>query len=289
MRVLITGVQGFIGQHLARSLSDSGHTVSGTFHRTGEPARRHPPCPTRLYHMSLERRQFSIEFNRFDVLVHLAYDPRRGHSDTNYEGTVRLAEAAARNGIRRQVFASSYSARADAISEYGRTKYRLERYFQDSGYEICRPGLVLGNGGVAARLVSAVKLFPILPLPSGGTGEIPFISITVLCDAIRHILERPKDKEHNLFSRHFTTLSQLVRAMRKVVCHRSGIVVVPIPPPLMLLGLQFMELLRVPTPLNANNLQGFLRNQRRLHESALERLGIRSETLLEAVEAANLQ
>ena len=288
MRILITGVLGFIGQHLARSLSNSGHTVAGTFH-TPRQAAQHASYLTALYNMSLEEPQFGIDFSQFDVIIHLACDQRSGRSDTNYKGTVRLAEAAAGNGITRQVFVSSYSARADAISEYGRTKYRLERYFRDGGYEIFRPGLVLGNGGTAARIVRAVKISPILPLPSGGWGEIPFISIAALCDAIRQILERPRDREHNLFSRHFTTLDQLVRTIRKVVCKGSGVVVVPIPAPLMLLGLQFAEILRLPTPLNADNLKGFLRNQRRLHESALEELGVKSETLLEAVEAANLQ
>jgi NADH dehydrogenase len=239
--------------------------------------------------MSLEEPQFEIDFSHFDVIVHLACDPRSGRSDTNYKGTVRLAEAAARDRIARQVFVSSYSARADASSEYGQTKYRLERYFSDCGYEIFRPGLVLGNGGTAARIVKAVKVSPILPLPSGGTGEIPFISIATLCEAIRRILERPRGREHNLFSRHFTTLDQLVRTIRKVVCKGSGVVVVPIPAPLMLLGLQFAKILRLPTPLSADNLKGFLRNQRRLHESALDGLGVKSETLLEALEAANLQ
>jgi NADH dehydrogenase len=242
-----------------------------------------------LYQMSFEEPRFEIDFDRCDAVVHLACDRRSGRSDINYRGTVRLAEAAARNGVTRQVFVSSYSARADATSEYGRTKYRLESYFRDAGYEISRPGLVLGNGGTAARIVRAVKVCPILPLPGGGTGEIPFISIAALCGAIRRILERPGDKEHNLFSRHFTTLDQLVRTIRKVVCKDSGVVVVPIPALLMLLGLRFVEMLRLPSPVSVDNLKGFLRNQRRLHESALAALGVKSETLLEALEAANLQ
>jgi hypothetical protein len=61
------------------------------------------------------------------------------------------------------------------------------------------------------------------------------------------------------------------------------------PATLMLKGLQLGELLRLPIPINADNLKGFIRNQERLHESTLDALGIKSEALIEAVEAADLQ
>src|SRR5262249_28223736 len=156
------------------------------------------------YQMSLDDQQPYIDLSAFDAVVHLAFDMRKGQSDTNYKGTIRLVEAAKRSGVIRQIFVSSYSARPDAISEYGQVKYRLERYFIDAGYEIIRPGLVLGNGGIVARITHALKVLPIIPLPSGGAGEIPFISIGVLCEAMLQILDHPGNKEHNLFSRHFT-------------------------------------------------------------------------------------
>jgi nucleoside-diphosphate-sugar epimerase len=287
MRVLITGAGGFIGQHLASSLSQAGASVSGTFH-TASKGLAHANWLTGLYQMSLDDPQLCIDWSAFDVVVHGAFDLRKGQSNTNYKGTIRLVEAAKRSGVTRQIFISSYSARSDAISEYGQVKYRLERYFIDAGYEIIRPGLVLGNGGIVARITRALKVLPIIPLPSGGAGEIPYISIDVLCKAIGQILDHPGNKEHNLFSRHFTSLRLLVQTIREVVWRSRDAIIFPIPATLMLHGLQLVEILRLPIPVTTDNLKGFIQNQARLHESTLEGLGIRSETLSEAVEAAHI-
>jgi NADH dehydrogenase len=229
-----------------------------------------------------------IDFSNIDVLVHLAYDLRTGRSDTNYSGTVRLLKAARANKVARQLLVSSYSARPDATSEYGRTKHRLEQAFRDHGYEILRPGLVLGNGGIVARIVKSVKTLPVIPLPSGGTGEVPFISIAALCEAVKTIVASRQGTEYNLFAQHFTSLSLLVRAIHSAVCRRPRILTVPMPAPLLLSALQLMEACRLPLPLKADNLKGFLGNQARVHESSLDALGLKSETLLEAVVAASL-
>jgi nucleoside-diphosphate-sugar epimerase len=242
-----------------------------------------------LYHMSLDGESSHIDFPAFDIVIHLAFDLRKGRSDTNYEGTMRIAEAAHQGRVSRQLFVSSYSARPDAISEYGQVKFRLESYFIDMGYEIVRPGLVLGNGGIVARILSALKVSPIIPLPSGGKGEVPFISIVVLCEAMRKIVEHPGSREHNLFSQHFTSLKLLVQTLQEVVCKSWNTLLVPMPATLMLKGLQLMELLQLPIPINADNLKGFIQNQERLHESTLDALEVKSEALIEAVKAANLQ
>jgi NADH dehydrogenase len=200
-----------------------------------------------------------------------------------------MMEAAASSHVARQLFVSSYSAREDAASEYGRTKHRLERVFKERGYEVLRPGLVLGNGGIVARLVKCVKHLPVIPVPKYGAGEVPFISITALCHAIGTILNRPAAAEHNLFSQRFTSLDGLVRAIHAAVAERRVLLVVPVPARVVLVGLQCIEMLRIPVPLTVDNLKGFVRNQRRVHESTLDALGLKSETLTEAIEAASLR
>src|SRR5262245_39953176 len=98
MRILITGAGGFIGQHLARSLSKAGYSVAVTFHTAPKGIEHVKNWLTGLYQMSLDDQQPYIDLSAFDAVVHLAFDMRKGQSDTNYKGTIRLVEAAKRSG-----------------------------------------------------------------------------------------------------------------------------------------------------------------------------------------------
>src|SRR6266511_4375276 len=81
------------------------------------------------------------------------------------------------------------SARPDAISAYGRTKFLAEQELLSlDGLRIIilRPGLVVGPGGhgLFGRLVSSVMKLPLVPLPDGGRGLIQPIQVDDLCEAI---------------------------------------------------------------------------------------------------------
>jgi UDP-glucuronate 4-epimerase len=134
MRLLITGVAGFIGSHLARRLADRGDTLVGLddFDET-------------LYPASLHRRNLATVADRLrfvegdildgglveklvgdkpDVVVHLGAlagvrpsiaQPKR-YQRVNIEGTLNLLEACRAAGVKRFVFASSssvYGARSN--------------------------------------------------------------------------------------------------------------------------------------------------------------------------------
>src|SRR6185437_10369822 len=124
MRIFITGVSGYLGSSLAQYLTAQGHTISGSSRRT-------PANP-----------------DRADIVIHAAHDFTRGAMDRNLELTHAAFASAKKCGVKRQIFLSSYSARADAESEYGQTKYRLEQTFLDAGETVLRLGLVIGNGGL---------------------------------------------------------------------------------------------------------------------------------------------
>ncbi len=128
MKILLTGVAGFIGSHLAARLGARGDTLVGldNFDET-------------LYPAALHRRNLAlvdkrVEFHegdfvdaalvdhlfaqqRFDVVVHLGAlagvrpslsQPKR-YQRVNIEGTLNLLEACRAHGVRRFVFASSSS------------------------------------------------------------------------------------------------------------------------------------------------------------------------------------
>ena len=128
MQLLLTGVAGFIGSHLAARLGARGDTIVGldNFDETLYPAA--------LHRRNLGEVQRWVDFvegdildgplverlftqHRFDVVVHLGAlagvrpslaQPKR-YQRVNIEGTLELLEACRVHGVRRFVFASSSS------------------------------------------------------------------------------------------------------------------------------------------------------------------------------------
>jgi len=147
MRYLVTGAAGFIGSHLAESLSDQGHDVVGV------------DCFTDYYDVELKEENASgldvrrvdlardpVDLEGVDGVFHLAGQPGvrsfgdvfETYLDRNVLASQRLFEAAARNGVR-VVFASSSSIYGEAevyptaedviprpVSPYGITKLACE-------------------------------------------------------------------------------------------------------------------------------------------------------------------
>jgi UDP-glucuronate 4-epimerase len=128
MKLLVTGVAGFIGAHLCTRLGARGDTVVGVdnFDETLYPAALHrrnlsliaPPIDFTegdFLDATLVERLFAR--HRFDVVVHLGAlagvrpslaEPER-YQRVNVGGTVGLLEACRRHGVARFVFASSSS------------------------------------------------------------------------------------------------------------------------------------------------------------------------------------
>jgi UDP-glucuronate 4-epimerase len=128
MKVLLTGVAGFIGSHLAARLGARGDDILGVdnFDETLYPAALHKRnlqlverwvdfVEGDFVDAALVERLFTT--NRFDVVVHLGAlagvrpslaQPKR-YQRVNIEGTLNLLEACRAHGVRRFVFASSSS------------------------------------------------------------------------------------------------------------------------------------------------------------------------------------
>lgn len=128
-KVLITGVAGFIGSHLARRLVGLGYSVVGldNFDPFYDPAvKRRNLCDLldkpnfQLVEADIrEQNQIGELFqkNRFEIVVHLAakagvrpsIENPVGYADVNVNGTVVVLEAARQAGVSRFIFASSSS------------------------------------------------------------------------------------------------------------------------------------------------------------------------------------
>jgi nucleoside-diphosphate-sugar epimerase len=193
-RIAITGATGFVGRRLVARLLADGRAVRRITRRPPDtPAVDEDWCFVGAVDHSTDWR---APLTGVDVVVHLAarthvVGERGGgklvdYRPLNVDGTRRLAEGAARSGVRRLVFVSSIKVNGERTTQrpytakdpprpvdaYGISKWEAEQALWETasatGLEVVvvRPPLVYGLGarGNFARLCNAVRRGLVLPL-----------------------------------------------------------------------------------------------------------------------------
>lgn len=160
MKIVVTGATGYIGLRLVRAARLAGHEVLALSRRplvqpnsTWQPFYLEDTTP-----LSLPR--------DIDAVFHLAADTQhaQGAEQTELAAAQRLIDAASAVGAS-FVFVSSQTARPDAPTGYGRTKWQIERATLAAGGRVVRPGLVYGGPerGLFGVLCGLVRRLPVMP------------------------------------------------------------------------------------------------------------------------------
>ena len=135
MRVLISGVAGFIGSHLADRLIAEGHHVCGVDNlETGSLANVHPDVEMTIGDITGMPRGELFWHKKFDLIIHCAAsysDPLKWHRDTktNTLGTINAAIKAREDAARLIYFQTALPP----ISSYAISKIAGEQYINVSG------------------------------------------------------------------------------------------------------------------------------------------------------------
>ena len=228
-----------------------------------------------------------------DVVAHCAGtgapDERAAHA-VNVEGTERLAAAASAAGARVFVFLSSQSATPQATSSYGRTKLEAEQRLlgmEGMRIVILRPGLVTGPGagGLFQRMSSTVERLPIVPLLGGGRALVQPIHVDDLCGAILACDGLAEELDHTVLCLGDPTGISLSELVQQIAIAKLGRrkPTVPIPVAPVELLVRGAEALRIPLPVNSNNLKGLRAVQRMETGPDMERLGVPVRPVVEAL------
>lgn len=248
-RVAITGANGFLGRALTRRLLTSGAEVCAL---SRQPVTESPAA----WHAYDLAQNGPVNLPPVDTVVHAAFAMGSGGTALerlNETAALRLRDAARAQGAH-FIFISSMSAHAAAVSSYGRAKWRIEQSLDQSVDTIVRPGLVIGPGGVYARMLTSVRAAPCLPLFYGGRQPLQPITIDDLVEALQRIIAQRITGSYNLGQPHPLTIREFYQYI--MATHGWHRPLIPIPGDLSLACLRLTEKLGIRLPLTAENLLG---------------------------------
>lgn len=262
MNIFITGINGFLGKELSRKLAtDKNYKIFGSV------SSKH----TNHHYSTIDLNQpFNKEILKdMDWIIHCAYDLNFGNFQKNVDGTKMIMEHGFSTGIKKQIFISSYSAQELADSEYGLSKFELEKFCHKQGVIIVRPGLVMGHGGLFSRLNQIVNKMKVIPLIGKGNVTFPVITVNDLTCCMHAIIkEEVPGIEFNLFYKEQSSLRQLLEMLASSKHLKRYFI--PIPVSLIYWGLWIAEKLKIKLPINLENLKGYTKNSPTLHQSHLQ-------------------
>lgn len=241
MNVLITGASGFIGGHLCAALQGAGHRVVALVRR-GRPFPDRVPVPICEYAPDA----LSETISRFgakdglDAVVHAA-----GKINGSADGLREANEAMTRTvvaGLEQSgadaslVYLSSVSA-IGPLGSYGASKRAAEQVIASSNlrrWTILRPSLVYGPGDTknVARLVEAVRAWPIVPVIGAGGVRLQPLYVGDLCDVIRHVLDGAGEARgiYTVAGPRQERLVDMIRLIRQRLGRRNVLLPLPLRP-----------------------------------------------------------
>lgn len=222
MNVLLTGASGFLGASLKKYL-ETDHSIGLSTAVRSLPAQWSQPANQHVVGDINSATDWRKALKNIDVVIHCAarvhvideadVDPLKAFRLVNVQGTLQLAQQAAKSGVRRFIFISSIKVHGEVtrqgqaykaddepnpVDAYGRSKWEAEQALmslsQEEGMEIViiRPPLIYGPG-VKANFLSLMKLVNKgIPLPLGSVANYrSLVFVDNLVDLIATCVTHP--------------------------------------------------------------------------------------------------
>ncbi len=276
--VLVTGAGGFIARAAARRLAADGFRVIGVS-RAGTPVEGYARVARAALGDSLEP---LLAEEPVHAVVHAAVHTGENEYRINVEGARRWLAETRDRGNPLQVFLSTLSAKPDALSAYGRSKYDLEKPFREAGGVALRLGVVVGNGGMFAKMRDALAGPPVVPLLDGGRSRVHVLGVDTLAAILSRLAAGDGDgfRGETLHAQEPTsyTLREVMESIRRHYGFRCRFLPVPSLP--VLWAVSLVE--RIPglrLPVSSSNLKGLRQSRFERFPSDFPRFGLPEQGL----------
>ena len=255
--IAVTGANGYVGGRILAHLRASGIDAIALVRRPAagdELARRY------ALGEPLERSLL----DGIETVVHAAYDASAQGEDIRARQRDRKPAAAGtasheRGG--RMLMVSSLSAFEGARSQYGRAKLELERAVLERDGIVLRPGLVfgVGAGGLFGAMVRALSRRALVPMIGGGSQRLFVTHDEHLSELVAALARRASRRPPARSSRRTRFPPRCVRSPSRSP-ERGGhrLVVIPLPPALVALGLRSAEIAGMRLPFRSDSLRSLL-------------------------------
>ena len=256
--MLVTGAAGFIGRNLTTYFLDHGYEVRGLVRSPEKTTGLFPGG--NLYKGDLPHNVDASAFEGVETVIHCAYGTQfrsmKQATLDNEEATTTVIRLSRESKARRLIFMSSLSAHEQARSYYGRSKFALEKLFDEKHDLIIRAGLVIGGGeaGVFSRMVNPLKKFPFVPLLDGGRQTIQIVHIDDVCSAIHSALKENITGMLSLADPAGITLKEFLQRICEKL--RKKRIFIPVPSTALLFCIKLLENMHFSTPISSENILG---------------------------------
>ncbi len=204
-KIAITGANSYVGINLIKECIKKKITVHAYCRNPEELSKKidnYDYLKTFKYKLD---DNFIFNFEKIDAVIHLAHErisqPRfKFKSDPNIIGTQNLIDQASKFNLKNIIYLSSHLAHSKTLSQYGKSKFNCEKYFNDKNHVIVKSGIVFGGEplGFYKLLIKNLKNSKIMPIIFPNAPVYP-IHVNDLCKILLHLADPYKRTKNTYY------------------------------------------------------------------------------------------
>ncbi len=279
MKILVTGICGFTGTHVASALLRQGHHVAG-FVRASTDRRVLDGQAAEWHVGDLDQPESLAQaLTGVDALVNLA-SIGFGHAPA----IVQAAQAA---GVRRAVFFSTTALFTRLNVSSKTVRLAAEKAIEDGGldYTIIRPTMIYGTprDRNMCRLIRFVRKWPVVPVVGNGRSLQQPVYVSDLADAVVRVLQTDATigKAYNLSGARPLTFEMVITTIASLLQKRVSLVHIPVRP--FVTGLGLFEKLGLSLPIKAEQIMRLNEDKAFDHQNAVTDFGYAPRTFEDGI------